>query len=854
MRDLVAGRLADALLERDEELELLGAALDRARSGTGGSVFIAGEAGAGKTALVRAFRTHVGKRARVLIGACDPLSTPRPLGPFRDLESPIGIVRTGTSIGASPADVFDALRTVLSEQPTMLVLEDLQWADEASLDVLRLLARRVETLPTLLVVTFRDDEIRRDHPMRTLLGDLATVRALTRIDLSLLTREAVVALAAGHDVDPDTLHTRTDGNPFFVTEVLAGEHREIPPTVRDSVLARVASLPTDAVELLELVSIVTPRAETWMVDEVHGDHAAALEACLGSGLVAVDDRGVRFRHELARLAVEGELLPQRRVGLHRDVLSAFQTNASASTDPAQLAHHAEAARDGLAVRIHSTRAARQASAVGAYREAAAQYQRALRFAAGLPDDERAELLEGRSRACYLADDQLDAIEGIRSAIECRQQQGARTHEARDLIELAGYLSCRGFDTEAKEAVERASSLVQNEPDGAAHAYVLEFRARMQICSSSLETCVELAERAIELGERFNDGFITEYAKATVGSATMVVDAERGMAMLEAVVRRATDDGLYEVAARALNALGGRNIAHGRRDLAADYLDRAISYCTEHLQDLWRINALALAARNALDRGVWDQATDYSSAVVQDPRDSPWPHHEALLVLGLVRTRRGDPGAKAAFDLAEAVGVPAEEIMAHVDLALARVEVAWTERRFADVDRLTVDAIDAARDRDDPTTVARFCFWRHLSQLEVDPTIEREPPELPYETALSLLLVDDEASLRRSLDEFRRLGALPASRVAARGLRDLGVRGLDRGPRPTTRRHSAGLTAREAQVLELLAEGLRNLEIAERLVISRRTVDHHVAAIMRKLGARTRGEAVARVAELDLAVG
>ncbi len=151
---------------------------------------------------------------------------------------------------------------------------------------------------------------------------------------------------------------------------------------------------------------------------------------------------------------------------------------------------------------------------------------------------------------------------------------------------------------------------------------------------------------------------------------------------------------------------------------------------------------------------------------------------------------------------------------------------------------------------------RLSFWRRLGGLpvETDDHLERlDADDLPYERALSCLSTGDEAGLRHSLDELRGLGALPASRVAARALRSLGVRGIDRGPRPTTRRNPGGLTAREAEVLELLAEGLRNAEIAERLVISRRTVDHHVAAILRKLDARTRGEAVARVAELDLAV-
>lgn len=292
---------------------------------------------------------------------------------------------------------------------------------------------------------------------------------------------------------------------------------------------------------------------------------------------------------------------------------------------------------------------------------------------------------------------------------------------------------------------------------------------------------------------------------------------------------------------------------GRRELASMHLERAIAYCTEHLQDLWRINALALAARNALDRGLWDDAIECSTEVLRDPRDSPWPHHEALLVVALVRTRRGDPGAIAAADRAVAVGVPTEEVGAHADLAAACAEIAWTERRLADLDRVTADGLVAAVGRGDEAAIARLSFWRRLGGIDTEPAHEIDVSGLPYERALARLLVADEAGLRCSLDELRALGALPAGRVAARALRSLGARGIDRGPRPATRRHPGGLTVREVEVLELLAEGLRNAEIAERLVISSRTVEHHVAAILRKLDAHTRGHAVARFAELDLAL-
>ena len=123
---------------------------------------------------------------------------------------------------------------------------------------------------------------------------------------------------------------------------------------------------------------------------------------------------------------------------------------------------------------------------------------------------------------------------------------------------------------------------------------------------------------------------------------------------------------------------------------------------------------------------------------------------------------------------------------------------------------------------------------------------------PYEAALALADADEEDALRRALDELQQLEARPAAARVIRRLRELGARGLPRGPHPATRRNAGGLTPREQQVLELVAEGLRNTEIAERLVLSTRTVDHHVQAIIRKLGVRTRVEASAAAIRLGLA--
>jgi len=853
-------RSREELLERDEALAMLAEALTEARLGHGRIVLVGSEAGAGKTTLVRAFCGMVDARLRVLAGACDALSTPRPLAPLLDVATECAALAGAMRIGAQPADVFEALRLELAEQPTVLVLEDVHWGDEATFDVLRLLARRMD-VPALVVATYRDDGLDRNHPLRVLIGDLATANAVSRLSLGALSAAAVAQLSVGHAVDPRDLYERTGGNPFFVAQVLASGETGVPPTVRDAVLARASALSDDALEVLEAVALALPRAEPWLLEAVAGDRVALVDDCVATGLVTWDEDAVAFRHELARAAVEDAMPPTRRIAMQRRILAALCAAPTDEIDAARLAHHAEAARDVEAVLEFAPRAAVRACSTGAYREAAAQYARALRVGgATLPPQRRAELLEGRSRACYLADDQVEAIEVVREAIECRREQSAPAHEARDLTELSSYLVCRGLLEDARETMDAATRLVDGADESAELAFVDAFRAVMSWLGGDPDAAVGLAWSARELALRMGDRRTAVNSLVTVGSVELGRDPSRGRELLEQAVEEGRAAGYSEQVARALNNLGAHGATAPDPELADLYLPRALEYCLANSEDLWRINVLAVAARNALDRGRWTEAADFAEQLLQDPRESPWPHHEALIVLALVRARRGDPGADAALDEATAVQVPPDDSEVHLDLAAARAEVAWLEQRPDDVETATTSMPGAAR----------LSFWRALAGLEREPATdasgayalalagtwneaaaEWERGSFPYEAALARMETNDEASLRQALQTFQELGALPAAQLAARRLRALGAKGVTRGPRRATRENAAGLTPRECEVLELLAEGRRNAEIAQQLFLSRRTVDHHVSALLRKLEAGSRVEAIASAQRLGL---
>jgi DNA-binding CsgD family transcriptional regulator len=272
----------------------------------------------------------------------------------------------------------------------------------------------------------------------------------------------------------------------------------------------------------------------------------------------------------------------------------------------------------------------------------------------------------------------------------------------------------------------------------------------------------------------------------------------------------------------------------------------------------------------LEQGRWDEAAESAATATADPRSSPLPRILGMVVLGVVRTRRGDPHARALLDEALALAAPSGELQRLAPAATAAAEAAWLAGDPAAVALATGEALALALARDASWVIGELACWRRRAGLEdhaLPPVPEPWSLELadrpgdaaaawtelgcPYEAALALTQAGDEPSLRRAHDTLRELGAPAAAAVVGRRLRARGVRGLPRGPRPSTRRNGAQLTAREVDVLRLLAEGLRNAAIAERLFVSPRTVDYHVSAILRKLGSRTRGEAVAAARPLGL---
>ncbi len=864
----------DGLLERSEQLGTLGEDLAGVvRSGQGRIVVVSGEAGIGKTALLRRFCADLEGSARVLWAGCDPLFTPRPLGPVLDLAELIGGGAAPQAADATrPYEIAAVLLRELSATPAVVVLEDLHWADEATLDVIGVLGRRISAVPVLLVLTYRDDELDRAHPLRIVLGSLPGSGQVSRLGLTCLSRQAVAKLAGPAGLSSRELHRWTSGNPFFVTEVLAAGTARIPHTVRDAVLARAARLSRAARELLDAVAVVPGRAELRLLDALVLAATDALDECLGCGMAVLADDCVEFRHDIERQVVEASIPPGRRAALHRAVLGALA--GQQAPDLARLVHHAEAGGDADAMLRFGPAAAEHAAAAGARREAVDLYARTLKFAARLEPAERAGLIERFAAHGYFTATGERITETLREAEQIYERTGDVPGRARVLRQLGKQLGLEGRLHESRTVLLQAVALLEEGPPGAELARTCATLSATYAASDGATDdadAIRWGIRAIDLAEQLACADALVYALNNVGTVEVRRGDLDGLAKLERSRDLAAQTGDETGVGRAYLHLS--LVLGSRREwpLAERFIEPGARYCHEHGLEAWQAWLTALSADSALARGRWDDAVQIATTLLGTvPARFSHARCGALVVLAKVRARRGESGYQALLDDATRVGKAMSLPFLLAPIAGARAEAAWLAgappQRIAQeaghgpvADHLGASwfpgELEIWRWRaglpcDNPASLAEP-YRREITGDYAGAAQWWEDRGCAYEAALALA-GGDRAAQRRALDMLHWMGARGAAAAVSQRLHALGERGLPRGPRPVTAAHPAGLTSRQAEILGLLAAGLSNAEIASRLVVSARTVDHHVSAILRKLGARTRGEASAQAARLGVA--
>lgn len=871
------------LLEREQFLGQLETILSDVAGGNGRLVVVSGEAGIGKTSLVERFAEANRQQARVLWGACDALFTPRPLGPVYDIAhqtrgSLLSLLEEEAPRGSIFSAVLDELQH--AHAPTIAVTEDAHWADEATLDLLKFLGRRIDRTNSMLVITYRDDEVAADHPLRLVLGDLPP-RSIARLRLQPLSEAGVNALAENEGRHVEDLYAVTGGNPFFVIEALASKEPGVPETVRDAVLSRAARLPGAARAVVELVSVVPARTELWLLNDTISPETDVLEEAVGAGMLRYEGEAIAFRHELARRAVEDSLSVPETQRLHTIILKALiKRNAGDRRQSgslparghdallARIVHHASQAGDQEAVLEYAPIAARQAAALNAHREAATHYQTALKYADALAPEERAGLLERRSYECFLTDQIEEALAARREAQEIWTRLGDKLRQGDNLRWMSRFTWSLGRNKEAEAHGVEAVRILESLTPGPELAMAYSNRAQLHMLGDDNPPAVLWGSRAIELAKKLGATDILVHALNNVGSAELLSHNEQGRIKLEESLRLGLAHNLHEHVCRAYTNLADNTLRARDYAVARRWFEAGLAHAIEHELDFCRLYLVAGQARAAFEQGDWDRAADDAGSLLDRYRVPAITKIAALAVLAHVRVRRGDPEADSLVNEARELAIETGEPQRMAPVASVRAELAWLR---GDTQQLISEArsfFNLAKGRGGPWFQGEFAFW--MWRAGVVETVEKvaEPYALqmsgdwrgaaaawkrigcPYEEAMALADGDEAAKLS-AVEILERLGAGPALERLRKSLREIGVRGIPRGPRPSTKENPAGLTNRQLEVLAFMAEGLSNAEIADRLFISAKTVDHHVSAILAKLDARTRAEAVAVALQSNL---
>ncbi|MFC5266116.1 ATP-binding protein [Kribbella qitaiheensis] len=850
------------LLERDQAIARLLAA---AREDESSVALITGEAGIGKTSVVRALLDRIPPGVRAFAGACDDLLAPPALGPIREAFRGSGSAAAEALASGAMDATFEAVTAALSgSQLQVLVIEDVHWADDVTIDVLRYLVRRLDRIRVLLVLTYRPDAVDSRASLRALLGDLRGDRII-RIELSPLSLTAVTALAAGSAHNADELHSLTKGNPFYLTETLAGPAGDIPVTVVDAVLARVGSLSDQCLPLVEQLSVIPTQLRLDFAERLLGKDFEQLAEAEQRGVLVLQSAGVGFRHEIARRATEQQLPEIRRRSLNATVVSVLLQEEQ--PDLSRLIHHAAQARDVDTLVAYAPQAARASSAAGSHQEAVATFETVTPYADRLPPDERAAFLDDYAWELHIAHRLSDAVQVGEEAIKLREQAGEPAALAETLLRVSRSQYLSGDTKHAITGIERAGRLAESADSKEVLASISAYRG-MTVTQARQGHAIEELQRARQLALEVGRTDLAALCLNYLGVTYSYMGNPEGLRLIHDSLESALASGDDESAARGYTSLAAVLYREGRFAELAECLDAGLEFTREH--GIWA-HSYDLEVHQAqldLRLGRWDTAETRLRRLVASSDDPGMFAVYSRPVLARLMLRQDE--SVEAEDMLAASWKRAwaqESLIGVLYAGVGGAEWTWLSGRRDVAEQLYKTATEQSIPVGLGFIVGEFYYYLWRAGLDIEPfegcaevyaaamrgDWERAVAltEDPYEQALFKAGSDDVEATTQAIWALDELGARPAARLARAELAKLGVKRLPRRPAAATRSNPAGLTARQVDVLRLLAAGRSNNEIAAELVLSVRTVDHHVSAILLKLGVPTRRQAASTAASLGL---
>ncbi|MFP3899746.1 MAG: AAA family ATPase [Acidimicrobiia bacterium] len=783
---------AEPLVERADAMEQMSSALAAAATGSGRIMCVAGEAGIGKTALVRWMVEAFSRRAVVLVGACDDLATPRPLAPVRDVSDGFraeGMPLDGDLGGEA---LLAAARALADERgrPVVIVLEDLHWADDGTLDIVRYVARRIRSSPLLLVLTYREEALQLGHPLRSVLG-LLRGPDVSRVALEPLTAEGVADLAAGTALDPHELFAVTGGNPFFVSELLAGGSGAVPQSVRDAVLARLAQLPADAVAALRRLSIVPGRVERWLATELVDGDERSLATAEAAGMLAGTGPHVWFRHELARRAVGETLTSFECLRWHRRAAELLRERTA---DPSRVMHHAIASDDARLVIEVGPEAAGAAAAAGAHRQAVEHLHEVLRHRESLPRALVASLLVQQASSLYLLNRFGESQRAAEEAVEAARALGDPTALARAEITRARTVLWARGPNASRLAARRALDVLgpHGDPElrAIAHADLARALGELTTVGSVAEGCEEAvaeAGEALALAQELGRADLEGYALMYLGCERLALGDEAGAEDLDSAIRALRCFPRTELAVRACVNASGAAYRAARFDEAERYVEVGLQLGkdAEFASGEYRLALTRASVR--FSRGRWLQARRELEALVGQGGEPGIMGPLARSVLARLVARQGEHAAAATvLEPALDAAAGSDEVRLVGPVTIARVELAWLAGRGDDLVHLAEPVLAAPWMPGSVVSRAELCrYLQRAGHAVAGPAGAPEPwrtglagdwrtaaglwaaRDEPYEQALELVSGDDRSAADAGITILRTLDATGAVEAASR---------------------------------------------------------------------------------------
>ncbi len=862
-----------ALLEREAFLASLHTQFEKAAEGEGHCVFVSGEAGIGKTSLIRAFCREKKNRANIYTGTCDALFTPRPLAPLYDIAWQIrkDLWEDSKSI-EDRAGLFTRFFHELNnpEKQTILIFEDIHWADEATLDFIKFLSRRITRTSCLFILTYRDNEIHSRHPLRAVLGELVH-DSFTRLQLSPLSREAVEKMAREKGYRGEELrhvYSVTGGNPFYVNEILASYSQGVPENIKDSILSVYNRLDEKTKYFWDILSVLPTGLEIRYLEKMDPQYAIALGNCMDAQILVPIQDQLWFKHELYRRTIEESLSPFKRLALHKKILDLFRESFEANGQIERILHHAKNANEYELIVHYAPLAAVQAAAVGSHIEASKLYLSAIEYYQGNDKDILLRFYEPYAYECYLTNQIKEAIiyQGKALAILKEKMDTEKIGDGlRFLSRLWWY---DGNRRQAEKLARESIEVLEKEPVSRAKAMAYSNMSQLSMLAHHADDCIHWGEQAIAMARALNNEEILSHALNNVGTVQVASPETRnkGFELLEQSLALALKNSYHEHAARAYTNMASSAVQMKEYAIAAKSLQEGIQYCEERHLDSWTKYVLACKARLKLETGRWDEAYDIAGHLLEDLNQSAVIKIGALVVLATIKMRRGDAGALPLLQEAKEKAMEAMEQQRIHPVICAWLEYEWiTGKRYIEEGTLEL-AIGLTRNASHPVRDSELAFWLFKAR-EQDKSFREEYSGYnmqdktqaaalwgrlgcPYEQAL-FLFEGDEEDKRKAISIIHDLGAEAVYEKLKQEMRDSGIKKIPRGAHESTRSNAAGLTRRELDILELLKENMQNKEIASSLFISAKTVDHHISSILFKLDVNSRAKAVQAALRLGI---